>query len=341
MSKNIVAILLLSLFAYSAKATVRTCNNNNPSPGQYATLQNAINAANAGDTIYISGSYFSYGSVNVDKKLTIIGTGHNPQKQGPLKSNVDGITFSNANAKNTKLMGLVLGAVYTTAANVDSIYIERNEIVYYIYIPNNGGHDYWFIQGNLFSYTGMNIYMMSSGANSWFIIRNNIFNGFMNDLSYNYSNSSVYLLNNIFLYNGNAFQNSSFGLYIYNNIFYRASPSVSTTGCAWQNNLSYQCANNSFPGGSGNQPNVDPLFVNFPNAGDYHSYSYDFNLQSSSPAINAGNDGKNIGHTGGDFYYEKYGIPSIPQIRAFNFTSSTNIAPGGTLQFNVKSTIKK
>jgi CTP:molybdopterin cytidylyltransferase MocA len=36
-----------------AQAAVHTVNNNNPSPGQFATLQAAVNAATAGDTIYI------------------------------------------------------------------------------------------------------------------------------------------------------------------------------------------------------------------------------------------------------------------------------------------------
>jgi len=51
-----IVLAVMSLFALSAaNATIRVVNNNNPSPGQYSDLQVAINAANAGDSIYVTG----------------------------------------------------------------------------------------------------------------------------------------------------------------------------------------------------------------------------------------------------------------------------------------------
>lgn len=342
--KKIYSILFISFFCIYAQAAVRTVNNNNPSPGQYTTLQAAIDAAASGDTIYVSGTFFNYGSVNVNKTLTIIGTGHNPQKQMTLTSQMDWIYFNNAAAKKSRIIGMNLYGIYPTANNVDSIYIERCKIRYRVQLSAVSGLDYWFIDGNYFENNDgtSNVYLGNNTFN-WIVFRNNVFNGPLQEMNYN-ANGNIYVMNNLFLYSGSCFLGSNYYLFMYNNIFYRASPSPSTVGCTWQNNLSFQCANNTFPAGvsnTGNQPNVDPKFVSFPLAGAYFSYTHNYDLQPTSPALNAGNDGKDIGLTGGDVYFDKYGIPSIPQIREFNITSNNNIAPGGSLQIKIKSTIKK
>lgn len=343
MSK-IYTLILFLFFSILSYAAVRTVNNNNPSPGQYSTIQSAHNASAAGDTIYISGTFFNYGGLDVSKRLVIIGTGHNPQKQVPLVSQIDWITFTNAAAKNTRIYGVNLFGINSSVNDIDSIYVERCKIRHRIELHTISNCSHWYIQGNYFERNdGVSNIYLGNNSHNWIVIRNNVFNGPLQELNYNL-NPDIYLLNNIFLYSGNAMMGNVNYVFFYNNIFYRASPSPSTIGCVWQNNLSYQCANNTFPAGganTGNLANTNPLFVNFPLAGAYFNYAYNFNLQSGSPAKNTGNDGKDIGITGGDIYFEQNGIPSIPQIREFNITSNNNIAPGGSLQINIKSTIKK
>ena len=243
---TLILILLSSIVCY---ATVRTVNNNNPSPGQFATLLSAHNASSPGDTIYISGTFFNYGGLNVSKRLVIIGTGHNPQKQVPLVSQMDWITFTSTAAKNTRIYGVNLFGINCSVSDVDSIYIERCKIRHRIELHTISSCSHWYIQGNYFERNDgtPNIYL-GNNSHNWFVIRNNIFNGPLQELNFN-QNADIYLLNNIFLYSGSAMMGSVYGIFFYNNIFYRASPSPSTVGCTWQSNLSYQCSNNTFPTG--------------------------------------------------------------------------------------------
>ncbi len=161
--------------------------------------------------------------------------------------------------------------------------------------------------------------------------------------------SNIYFLNNLFLYSGNVFGQNGTGnrnLTLFNNIFYGSVPNGSISGALFENNISYGGTSTAFPTGSGNVlsnnlPNTDPVFVNA--ATGAYSYTNDYSLQSTSPAIGAGNDGLDIGLSGGNGYFQKYGIPGIPQIRAFSITSPANatVAPGGSLQVQVISTIRR
>ncbi|MBI3233639.1 MAG: hypothetical protein HYZ42_06290 [Bacteroidetes bacterium] len=337
--KTITKITLFTFMLFisiQSKATIRTVNNSPTSPGQFNSVSAAISAANSGDSIYICGSSTNYGAFTVNKRLTIIGTGHNPQKQAPLVSLVDQVYITSS---GVRIIGLNCYTVEANSGNVDSVYIERNYFRYRLTI-NQSNCDHWYIQGNVFGYSDDNIYFCSTCGSSYIYAYNNVFNGRLNELDYNGYNTNIYIMNNLFLRNGDAFSGSNYYLYIYNNTFYRANPSPSTTGCTWGGNTSYQCSNNAFPSGT-NKTNVNPSFINFPNGGAYFDYSYNFNLQDTSQLKNAGTDGTDIGITGGIGYYEQNGIPNIPQIREFNITSSRTIAPGGTLNINIKSTIKR
>src|SRR6266581_2334469 len=84
--KTLLSTLLIAFAAGNSFATVTTVSNNANSPGQYANLQTAIDNAADGDTLYVHGSPTSYGTINLNRSLTLIGTGYNPQKDIPLVS---------------------------------------------------------------------------------------------------------------------------------------------------------------------------------------------------------------------------------------------------------------
>jgi hypothetical protein len=332
-----IIILAFMLFgAVIAKATIYTVNNSSTSPGQYTNVAAAVSAASNGDTIYISGSSVNYGSFTINKRLTVIGTGHNPQKQAPLYSLVDNITIS---SNGVRIMGLNAYHFDDGGSNIDSIYISRNFIRYRI-IVDNSNPDHWYIEGNVFEYSGENITFCSTCNITFMYISNNVFNGQLKELNYNGNNGNIYVSNNIFLRNGDMFTGSNYYLYIYNNIFYRATPSSSSTSCTWAGNCSYQCANNTFPSGT-NFTNINPRLIDFPNGGAYFSYSHNYRLQDTSQLVNAGTDGRDVGISGGSGYFEINGIPNIPQIRSFSITSNTTIPSGGSLNISFKSTIKR
>lgn len=323
---TIISSLLISVIS---NATVLTVSNAVTSPGQYTTIAAAMTAASNNDTIYIHGTNVNYGSFTVTKALTFIGPGHNPQNQGLNNAFINDITLSTGSS-NSRIIGLRINNIYTNA-NTSGITIARNyiavQVIAYQTCPN------WSIESNIFASTAVNLDAQQvAGSTNW-VVTKNVFNG---QISY-FSAAYCYFYNNLFLRSGNAFANTMNYVYFYNNIFYRPTL-TGATGCTFERNLSYP--NNAFANGT-NQVNVNPNFVNFPLAGANFAYTYDFNLQAGSPAIDYGTDGEDIGLYGGLLgYYNQNGIPNIPQVREFNVTSTTTVPPGGTININVKSTIK-
>ena len=180
------------------------------------------------------------------------------------------------------------------------------------------------------------------------LIQNCIFNGSISGLNI----PGTVIQNNIFLGNNDAFDGlnvyNNGGCYtssyiinatIQNNIFYRANPINFTSGCAFNNNISYSPATTfSAMPGSGNLDNTDPQFTNFPVAGDYFSYAHNFHLLAASLGHNAGTDGKDIGFYGGVFPSSTSGeVLGVPVIRQMNL-QNTNVIQGGNVNVKVRST---
>jgi len=74
-------------------------DNNIPSAGQYTTLQAAYDEASVGDTIFVCPSNANYAGINIDKRVTIIGTGWQP----------DGLDYLNVKASNISGSMAILG----------------------------------------------------------------------------------------------------------------------------------------------------------------------------------------------------------------------------------------
>lgn len=347
--KHFFATLLLSLGVAASQATVLTVNNNNPSPGQYTTLAAAQTAASAGDTLLITGSPYNYNSITITKRLTLIGTGHHPIGDFPAVSKLDDINFSgtSTNLYDVNFIGLDVNTITYDVADTRRGYVSRCKIRSYIYFYSN--QDSLLFEGNFFESTSWNIYSYSSFTFNNITVKNNVFNGTINNFYPGSGGNNLYFDNNLFLVNGYVFQSSNRYLQFRNNIFYRADPNSTISSSTFDNNILYKAYGSStgFPTNNSNTSNgnlnSDPLFTTFPANGDYYSYAYDFTLQSTSPAINAGTDGKDMGLSGGSGYFQKYGIPNIPQVNQFSITSPANatVAPGGTLQISILSTVSR
>jgi len=322
--------LLLSLTL--AHATIRTVSNNNNSPGQFTDFATAHAASSNGDTIYVSGSPYNYGTFSISKQVIVIGTGHNPQKQAPLKSFVDYIYFYTGST-GAKIIGLTVYYANTQNNDLDNIEFRNCKITYQIWIQHANCSN-WIIDGNVFEYTAI---CLRGGCNEdGMRIRNNIINGQINEFG-NCQSNYHYIENNVFLSTGDAFYNC-YMFYVNNNVFYRSNPIGGIVSATYSNNISYQCSNNNFPNGT-NQTNVNPQFTNFPNAGAYFAYNYDFRIAAVSPAHAAGTDGTDLGVYGGVGDFDINGIPRIPYIASYNISNPT-ISPGGTLNVTFKSKIR-
>lgn len=348
MKKLLFFILLFGTFPFTGFTTVRTVCNMPYSPGQYTTFNAALTASAVNDTIYMHGSSINYGAITINKTgITVIGTGHNPNKQVPLTSNFTTITLG---SPNIKVIGVICDAIITT--NVPSYptgaTIKRCKILgnaSYGGIFNMAGFnamDNWLIEGNVFSALTLTTISINNGTTNNTTIRNNVFCTNNVSIYYNSLSTTAFtftIANNLFLGSSTFTFNSIYQAMINNNIFYRSSPQGAITGCTMNNNISFSCSNNNFSAtGANNLVNVNPMFTNFPLAGAVFDYSHNYTLAATSPGLANGTDGSDRGVYGGFGYkFNMTGEPAMPEILTFAITSPTVISPGGTLTISVKS----
>ena len=331
---SLFATVFLAL-ATQSFATVHTVSNRTPVPGQFNSIDAAITAATAGDTIYVHGSQANYYTATLNKRLTIIGTGHKVPNSDSLTSDLDYLYMQDG-ADGSKIIGMKMYYVHIQQSNIDSVTFERNSISYQFRFDGNLC-DYWTIDGNLLSYTGACIQANNQDMD-FFTIKNNVLNGYLENFNYSGNNVNLVIANNLFLHPTTAFSSWFRYAYIYNNIFYSADPqSGSQAGVAFSNNLKYT-GTGTFPNGT-NQTGVDPMFVNYD--GGNFAYGDDYHLQPGSPAIAAGNDGLDLGVYVGNGHFNQTGTPAIPQVRSFTINGPTSVAPGSSININVISTIKQ
>jgi len=346
-AKTIVLSAVLAFTGLSSSdATVWTVNNNTNGPGQYTVLQTAIDdVANVldGDTLYVHGSYVSYGNITLNRPLVLIGTGFSPDKDIPLVSEL-GTVFIGTDAGGSKIIGF---NVTSTAwplivSEPNNIEISRNKLT---------------VQGGV---TAISLNMSSSG----YLINENVFidgrlsinsapnvtitnNIFYNNNSHiqNSDQNSVVIGNNLFIGAANSSTSYAFSSIantnINNNIFYGVSPNTGSN-CSFLNNLTFNTNQDELPYGTNTGTNniivtsTDSLFVNV-TPGDYvYNETYDYHLVSISPGKNAGNDGTDIGHYGSFPRFIDSGMPAIPQVTKMNVINNV-ISQDDTLQINIKA----
>lgn len=336
-------------------AIVRTVSNNTNSPGQYTSLQAAVDASGiTGDTIMVAGSPTSYGQVTIAKRLVIVGAGwHNAYGYNTI---VDVIYLQRSNdyvnSAGTKIMGLYFNSwLYFQPSSGGGVFALTNVLIERCYLQYV---DFGAYGGNVQLYNNDTIrncfvndriqigtaYYAANYGTGGVHIHNNFFNGaYMNGGGSGQNN--VFVRNNIFINRTSAVFNSNvYNWVIENNIFYGAYP-TGGTNCAFTKNIGYLCPDMPGSGniGSGNMNNTNPLFVNFPLLGAAFSWSYDFHLQATSPGKNAGTDGTDIGIYGGILPTDIGVNPHFPQMMTLTLPSGSSVPAGGTL--NVHFTAKK
>jgi len=354
MKKSITLLAILAFVILNLNATVRTVSNNPDIPAQYNNLQTAIDACAAGDTILVSGSATSYGTITIRKKLVLIGAGYNnPYGDNSL------ITYfylvrqnASIGASGSKISGFYI-QYYTylqgsftggmpSEKKLENIVIERCRMQYISFDNSDVTYTNDTLRNCLIqsSYT-----YFSSGSYNNVIIHNNIY-----DSHYMYQNStadlsSVFFRNNVVLnYNSNFFYSSTSNIknmVVENSIFYDAEPQ-GCSGCTFNNNITYLNSNDLIPGannnGSGNKIGIDPQFTSYPFEGGGFSYTRDFTLLSTSPGIDAGTDNSDIGMTGGLMPYTPGANPRIPQMTEVKFPdNASSVKTGGTLNVSFKA----
>jgi len=354
---TILAAAILTM-ATITNATVWRVNNRNNVNADFTTLQDAIDGASSGDTLYIGNSVTSYGNGTLDKKLTIIGAGYwleeNDTTQAYEEYSRVGQLVFNAGSQGSIVQGLYIyhapgpSEFHVVNINTDSITIERN----YVYVnksgtntSNNGNAIYvaantsdivirhnWInaqIYDNSQTNTGSSIGIYFAGVPENTIVQSNfirsykahVFGGFY-AVYFATSNVGTELILSSNVMWGTL---TTYYTFHYDNILVSGTYN-NGTGDQTFNNL---CDGTQYADVNNNQQNVDmtTVFV------EYDKYiDNGYVLTSGSPAIGAG---VNDGDCGvfGDYPYILSGMPEIPAI--FEAT----VIPIGTtsLPVNIKA----
>ncbi|MEK6479391.1 NosD domain-containing protein [Catalinimonas sp. 4WD22] len=342
------------LFSTMAQATVIRVDNNPDSSADYIKLQDAINNAESGDTIYVVGSPNYYDDnrtvIRINKTLTIIGPGYflgeNEETQAVKQAAFVYRMIVGEGADGTTISGMNIGnnSSYITINNdrfdgsdgtsgPSDVRLERN-VIEAIYVSNASNT---LISQNYFNTNDYPIRIYQEASRT--IIRNNIIVVTRNLVS-------IYGIDNVSLVN-TVIENNTFGSGLYR-----------VHGATIQNNIFAQgilndCDNNNVKNNlfTTTQEAVIPenstgntlssnifgavqanIFVN-----PAPSIDNEFKLASDSPAIGQGINGENLGAFGGVTPYKLSGLPPIPAIYDLDAASVGTPNEGLRVVIKVKS----
>lgn len=335
--KKTLFLVAFALVAITTNATVITVNNGTVGAGQYTAIQDAVDAAKVGDTIYVHGSQKSYGDVTLNKRVVLLGAGHHPKgTQYNFSTTLGSIILSQGNSttipKGSVIKGIRFGSLYGSSGSlaVDNIIVERCYSTSYIQVEGTG----WIMRNNFIGY-------VSVRDNKNIIISNNFIESFID----NSDQPSVIITNNIFLQN--FYMSRVDYATVTNNILIKPSnTSFSGTQNTYNKNIfiyadpanyvDFPLTNNT---GVGNLNTIEaqftetiPLNVSLTNA-----LNYEWKLLETSLGHKYGTDGTNVGIYGGSYTMPNLtGAVNIPQVVSMDIQNSV-IPKNGTLTIEFKA----
>ncbi len=328
----LIATSLLGLQTFAQ--TTHTVSNVPGAEADFTSVQDAIDAAASGDTIYVQPSSTSYGTgAIIDKGLTIIGRSHSKTNASTQLN----ITL-NENSSNTTIKGIegfISESFINIAGTINNLVIT--DCKSNIFLSDVNAKNNTLIQGNILS-------SLSFNNNTNTIISNNIF-----DIGapLNFTDVSTAIVsNNIFYEFGNSHSSSTGTLTIANSIFVTNSNNSGITEISISGNFQINnCLTYDYGGGTlmfvgdGSSTinevnntllNTDPLFTNVDTSGSVTSIGFnqfepqtdDVSLAIGSPAIGAGEGGTDLGVFEG-YNFSNLGIPrGFPSITIQNANST-------------------
>jgi hypothetical protein len=336
-------VILISLFLL-----IGTCNimavplyftvQNGETATHYASLTAAITAAPSGSTVLIPNGDITSGTITINKKLNLVGTGHYPNtgSRTILRCSI----ILTLGADSGSIQGIYLdgdlrfgnSGVSDSVADykifrcrISTLYLGYDEAY-----PNvNNINIIECLINTIYGYNSENCYLIKN---------------YVAGLVYGLDNAQ--LLNNIFY--GNTYSNLPLvsdckSLIVANNVFTCGDQNygvyVLTINCVWKNNIIrlqvYSWGQNDV---INNLTSIssDRIFTSNTNFYDYYK---SYQLTSNSPGKNFGTDGTDLGVYGSDTPSKAYAEPSIPYInsRETAIQSVNNKLP---IKFGVKSQTK-
>jgi hypothetical protein len=324
-------ILLLCFGFLAANATSWRVNNNPAIDADFSTFEAAVAGASAGDTLYIEGTPFSYGTQVLDKRLVLIGPGYylteNDSTQVSSNEAIFKIFTIDTLASGSSIYGIVFE--WYAEINGSNVVFSRNHVATAsyetIYIGEDNPVNNCVVTQNYCGSISSSSYHPSLNI----LISNN----YVEEQITLYDNASCVLFNNV-VKNRVSVYNSI----VKNNIIYNAA---SYQGFMENENniFEYNMANiATIPPGTGNVTDIDPLEV-FADYDGSLGYSTDgkWQLKEGSPAIGAGENGTDCGIFGGTSPYVLSGLPAVPHIYEAIVPTSGSAASGLPVTIKVKS----
>jgi|JI10StandDraft_1071094.scaffolds.fasta_scaffold30323_6 hypothetical protein len=334
--KKILSLIAISLTIAKSDAAVLLVNNATANPGQYLQIDAAMAAASPGDTIYVNGSSVIYSSCIVTKSITLIGAGTFAQKQNQFPSKIQYVDI-NSNLSNIVIEGLeITGSIrFVSESNIQNVFIRYN---YFstgdISFNNLDNSSNFVVSSNIFNSNSFAVDFNGGINQSNFTIENNIIRGYIRSMNVN----NATINNNVFYNYATPFITNLNSALIINNIFYNSNPLTNTTNCTYLNNISYGTSTTYGSMGGNNIDNTNPQFITAVSPTGGYLPTYNFGVQTSSPAHNYGNDGKDLGIYGGSANVtvtgEVYNVPVIRQM----ILQNTNVPQNGNVNVKVRST---
>jgi len=359
---QIIVLWIIILFLNTRANAQIIVDNNVGVNAQYSDLQLAIDEASNGDVIYVHPSNTNYGSITINKSLTLIGKSHS--ETGVEISRVNDITIV-PSGSGTTLKGLRVFILNLTGENgtsfasnaqpVENITIERCKLTGSLYGGNINGST-----AGIEYYNADETHQKGASTNN-ITIRGNIFtnkvylDGTNTTFSHNFIQKtetivfrpqSTILNHNIFTISSgsNVIRNygSSIAKVLVQNCIFLAQASnrtITVSESQFDNCLTYNYGAGELNFGSETSMltnnillNTDPLFsdatgVNFSSTNNY-------TLQAGSPAIGAGLNGEDMGLFGNGYTFNNIGTPAnYPTVTITNSTAA--IPSGGTLSVTI------
>ncbi len=370
MKKFISAVLLLIVLG--AQATVRTVSNFPATIAQFSTIQAAVDASSAGDTVYVHGSPNQYSSFDlVSKQLVVIGPGWAPDKQLPFEavintdivvSGVNGVDISGASSGGAVIHGLTFVGgtgirINTTAINnlrFIRLHMANSPILFSGSVSSGNWSGYLF-EGCIINNSQIRSDNPTVHNFSNFLFQNNLFyengccvggniQGFTNT-------SSIMFDHNLWYGPGSSSRDCFNGncrfLTLTNNIFVRRNAASQNSFSTFNNNITFNTTNNtpwlsnSNVNSGGNIDNQDPQMADqaIVNAGTLNATA-NFTI-AAGPANNAGADGKDMGllyDIVGSLNWNNSRNSRLSRIFSMNVLTPT-VASGGTVTVNVEARV--
>lgn len=327
-----------------------TVNNNTNAIGMYSSAQEAIDASEIGDTIFLHSSATDYGNLTVWKRLTLIGEGYKNSTDGIAKyTKVGNVTLDSINY-GVDLSGTTLIGFRATSLATDA----STDSIHNITLINCYNEDITRVQGEGWSVVNcwLNQGILSSGGswvdlsidNSVLLGWNTYVSAYVDGVSIGYKWVSIRgfkggVVNNCVLGNSMIycdfmqFNNSIFGT---TDKYAWGSTNILTIHCSFTAAQTIDAASQN--AASNCLFEQDPFFVN---TSDYQLSPEGATVGSSNPLLNAGNDGTDIGITGGYYPLEQCdGRVDLPQVHQVEVRTGV-IAPGEDLIINVFARTRK